>query len=166
VDRSAVAEAIDFLYWMRDRVVAAAGQLTDTEFCCDTPRATRSLRGTLAHQIECEWAWRIRLGSGAFPDGDVVAAEFASVGSLMRRWMVEEQCLRTLLTALDDAALEGPPPGPDNPLAMWRYLLYVVNHGTQQLTEAALLLTQLGHSPGDLGYLAFCADAERGASAA
>jgi hypothetical protein len=35
-------------------------------------------------------------------------------------------------------------------------LLYVVNHGTQQFAEAAVQLTRLGHSPGEIGYLAFC----------
>lgn len=39
-----------------------------------------------------------------------------------------------------------------------RYLLYVVIHGIQQLTEAAVLLTRLGHSPGEIGYLAFCSN--------
>jgi hypothetical protein len=29
--------------------------------------------------------------------------------------------------------------------------MYVVNHGTRQFTEAAVLLTRLGRSPGEIG---------------
>lgn len=57
---------------------------------------------------------------------------------------------------LADRDLAAQPPGDDNALALWRYLLYVVNHGTQQFAEAAVLLTRLAHLPGEIGYLAFC----------
>lgn len=151
-----VDEALAFLYWSRDRIVAAAAGLTDAAFCSDTPVATRSLRGTLVHQVECEWAWRIRLLGGAFPDGDVLPGEFASLQALMERWRNEERELRAWVAGLGEADLAAQPPGQGNPLAMWRYLLYVVNHGLQQFAEAAVLLSQLGHSPGEIGYLEFC----------
>lgn len=38
----------------------------------------------------------------------------------------------------------------------WRY--HLVNHGTQQFTEAAVLLSRLGHTPGEIGFLAFCSN--------
>jgi uncharacterized damage-inducible protein DinB len=32
----------------------------------------------------------------------------------------------------------------------WQLLVHIVNHGTQHHTEAAMLLTQYGASPGDI----------------
>ena len=152
-----IAEALAYLYWMRDRIAAAAGQLSEAQFRSDVPSATRSLRGTLAHQLECEWAWRIRLTTGAFPDEDVFAPEdFASAGALAERWREEEQAVRTWIATLTDDALAARPPGDGNTLARWRYLAYVVNHGTQQFSEAAVLLTRMSCSPGEIGYLEFC----------
>jgi hypothetical protein len=77
---------------------------------------------------------------------------------LKARWDREERDLRGWFARLSDRELASPVPGDDNPLALWRYLIYVVSHGTQQFAEAAVLLARLGHSPGEIGYLAFCSE--------
>ena len=160
-----VREQLEYLAWVRDRVLAAAAALTDDEFRSSETVTTRDLRGTLAHQLECEWAWRIRLSEGMFPDGDVLAASFPTLATLADSWHREEVELRRWFDGRSEAELGAPPPGDGNPLPMWRYLLYVANHGTAQFAEAAVLLTRLGHSPGELGYLAFCSRPEAGRSA-
>ncbi len=154
--REEVAEQFDYLFWVRDCVLTTAADLSASAYRSPETVTTRTLRGTLAHQLECEWAWRIRLAEGAFPDGDVLPDEFPTLEALADRWHSEERKLRDWLDRVSDAELESPPPGSDNPLPRWRYLLYVVNHGTQQFSEAAVLLTRLGHSPGEIGFLEFC----------
>jgi uncharacterized damage-inducible protein DinB len=151
-------EQIEYLYWARDRILAAAAALTESEFRANTTVTTRDLRSTLAHQLENEWAWRIMLSEGSFPVGDVLPTDFPSLDTLVDRWHREEREFRAWFDGLTDRDLAAQPPGEGSPLARWRCLLYVVNHGVQQFTEAAVLLTRLGHSPGEIGYLAFCSD--------
>lgn len=38
---------------------------------------------------------------------------------------------------------------------LWQALLHQVNHATQHRSEAALLLTAAGHSPGNLDFLVY-----------
>jgi len=38
---------------------------------------------------------------------------------------------------------------------LWQQMLHQVNHATQHRSEAAMLLTRLGHSPGWLDYIYF-----------
>jgi uncharacterized damage-inducible protein DinB len=154
-----VREALEYLYWTRDRILAAAAGLADEAFRSEESVTTRSLRGTLVHQLECEWAWRVRFTGGAFPDETFFAPDdFPTVPPLVEWWSREERVLRDWLESLSDADLATRPAGSDNALALWRYLVYVVNHGTQQFSEAAVLLTRLGRSPGEIGYLAFCSE--------
>ena len=153
-----VGELIDYLYWVRDRVLVAAATLSEGEFQSTDTVATRDLRATLVHQLECEWAWRIRLSEGAFPTGDLVPADYPTLVAVQDHWHREEAELRAWFGRLSDDGLARCPPGDDNTLALWRYLVYVVNHGTQQFSEAAVLLSRLGHSPGEIGYLAYCSE--------
>ena len=156
-----VGELLDYLWWVRDRVLLAAGSLSDDEFRSAETVTTRDLRATLAHQLENEWAWRVRLTEGAFPVGDVVPGDYPTLDDLASRWHLEEAELRTWFARVPDAQLAAPPPGDDGVLRLWQYLVYVVTHGIAQLSEAAVLLTRLGHSPGEIGFLAFCSDPNR-----
>jgi uncharacterized damage-inducible protein DinB len=156
--REEVGALLDYLFWARDRVMAATAALPDGGFQSDETVTTRDLRGTLVHQLENEWAWRIRLTQGAFPVDDLVPGDVAGVDDLLRRWRLEERELRTWFDRVSDAQLATRPPGDDNVLPLWQYLVYVVTHGIQQFSEAAVLLTRLGHSPGEIGFLRFCSD--------
>lgn len=151
-----VGELIEYLFWVRDQILAASAALSESEFRSSDTVTTRDLRATLVHQLENEWAWRIRLSEGSFPAGDLLPTDYPNLDALVDHWRREERDLRAWFESLSERDLAVPPTGDDNALALWRYLLYVVNHGTQQFAEAAVLLTRLGHSPGEIGYLAFC----------
>lgn len=68
--------------------------------------------------------------------------------------------MRAYLATLKDADLDRPvryvtTKGVPYENILWQLLAHVVNHGTQFRAETAVLLTQHGHSPGDLDLLLF-----------
>ncbi|MGZ6317473.1 MAG: hypothetical protein ACXWNQ_09455, partial [Anaerolineales bacterium] len=38
---------------------------------------------------------------------------------------------------------------------LWEAMAHLVNHGTQHKTEAAAILTSMGHSPGDIDLIVY-----------
>jgi hypothetical protein len=63
--------------------------------------------------------------------------------------------MRSWLRGLSDTDLATPPPNEKPRFPLSYYVLHLVSHGIQQFSEAAVLLTRAGHSPGDIGFLEF-----------
>jgi uncharacterized damage-inducible protein DinB len=85
---------------------------------------------------------------------------FPTIDILEQRWNEDERAMRDYLAQLTDDDLVGyvrytTPEGEKRERVLWHCLLHVVNHGTQHRSEAAVLLTGHGYSPGGLDFTAF-----------
>ncbi len=64
--------------------------------------------------------------------------------------------MRTWVDGLSDEELAAPPRVRGEIGApLWFYVMHILTHGTLQRADVAVLLTQAGHSPGDLDFLDF-----------
>ena len=155
-----IALVFDHLYWVRDRILAAADQPGVT-WPGMAPHGLRGLRATLVHELDVQWSWRRRLASAnpsAFPPEDVelLPEDYPTVASIRERWIGDELEMRAWLGRLSAAALNGPcgaEQTQSHPL--WWHLQHVYAHGIQQFSDAARLLSENGHSPGELDFLDF-----------
>lgn len=149
----------DHLYWIRDRVTAAA-ERTDAGFFTSSKTVTsRDLRATLVHELDVQWSWRERLKGADWdawgPDAELRGEDYATVGAVAEHWRRDEAEMRAWLASLTDADLDAPPSRDKDRQPLWQYVLHLYSHGLQQFSEAAVLLTRAGHSPGDIGFLEF-----------
>jgi uncharacterized damage-inducible protein DinB len=149
----------DYAYAARDRVLAEAARLDDAELKRPGRLSYGTLLGTLVHTLAGEVIWLARW-QGESPGRLLAEEDLPSLDALRRRWSEEETKMRAFLASLDDATLERPlayrsTSGRPYHEPLWQLLLHVFNHGTQHRSEAALVLSELGRSPGDLDLLFF-----------
>ncbi len=154
-----IRSLFDYNYWVNQRILDTAAVLSDDQFTAPAALSHGSLRGTLVHALGAEWAWRLRC-QGKSPKALLSQHDFPDLESLRIRWDEEEQAMREYVAGLTDEDLAGNikysrTEGTQFETPLWQILLHVTNHGTQSRSEAAVLLTQYGHSPGDLDYMVF-----------
>ena len=141
-----------YLYWIRDRVLTAAGEAGSDALRASRPGAARDLRATLVHELDVESGWRARLIGGEETDLD--PTDFPTIDAIAEHWQRDAAEMQRWLATLTDEALAAPPPREtDQSFPLWYYLMHVVSHGIQELEEAVVLLEVSGRSPRDLGFL-------------
>lgn len=144
-------------WWANSRVLQAASDISSDDFSRNgiVPIPHGSLRGTLVHMLDTERDARIRLSRHA--RGEPLDPEaFGSIEEITRSWRGEAAAMNDYLSGLLDENM-------DSELALteterypyWQLLIHVMNHSTQHRSEAAVLLTALDHSPGDLDFALF-----------
>ena len=146
--------------WANRRVLDRAAEVTAEQLRAQHPGlAQGSLFGALVHTVATEIHW-LRRWHGESPTTLLSEDDFPTIVALRDRWAEHDATLTTFVTALTDADLvrtieyrttQGDPHR--DPL--FELLAHVVNHGTQFRGEAAVALTALGCSPGNLDLLGY-----------
>jgi uncharacterized damage-inducible protein DinB len=154
-----IFDLFEYMYWVNHRLLTAAARLTTKQFTAHTDVTTRDLRATFVHELDVEWSWRLSLQGRTFAEleaeGELRPEDYPNLNAVRDHWRRDEAEMREWLGSMTDeqVAAEITPSLSQTPLPLWRYLLHIVFHATQQQADAATLLTLAGHSPGEIGYL-------------
>ncbi len=156
-------EDIQLLYrynsWANARILNAASNATAEQFLEPASFPHGGLRSTLTHIMFAEWVWRKRW-QGDSPTSMIKPQDFPTFGSLRARWLEEEKALMNFVEKITDDRLNASleyksTKGEPKQNILWHLMAHMVNHGTQHRSEAASLLTDRGHSPGDIDLILF-----------
>ncbi len=150
--------------WTTARILNAASNVTQEQFLAPASFPHGGLRGTLVHALFAEWVWRNRW-EGTSPTTRFKPQDFPDFEALRARWMYEEDKLMAFVEGLTDERLNSTfeyhdTKGSPHEQILWRAMAHVVNHGTQHKTEAAAMLTDFGHSPGDIDLIYYLIEKE------
>jgi len=145
--------------WSTKKILDSAAKVSEEEFLAPADFPHGGLRSTLVHALFAEWIWRNRW-EGTSPTQRLKPEEFPTFDALRSRWAEEENKLMTFVNNLTDDQLNQVisyknTQGVPNERILWQMMAHLVNHGTQHKTEAAAILTSLGHSPGDIDMIGF-----------
>jgi uncharacterized damage-inducible protein DinB len=140
----------DYDAWANAKILEQAARLTQEEFTAVPAGGYASVRDTLVHAISAERFWRAGWQtSEGVPDLD--PNDFPTCASVTERWAAEDWLTRDYLSGLTEADLDAHLTGEfanDGPRGMT--ILHLLLHNMQHRTEAAMMLTAYGYSPGDI----------------
>lgn len=158
-----ITEVIRSLYdhsaWANQRIFNATAELSQNQFLEEVGPSYGSLRNTFVHTMSAQWIWLERW-QGTYPPAMMDREEFPDLTSILTRWEEIENDTRKYLKGLEADQLEtvlsytttGGKPGS---YPLWQLIVQQVNHQTQHRSEAAVMLTNFGHSPGDLDLVVY-----------
>jgi len=164
----------EYNYWANRRILTACANVSQEQYIAST--SFGNLRAALIHILDSEWEWRnafqryfmaidtvkadLPAQAHKWEHQQLTEADLATLDALKERWQTEERAMRLYLDSTSEQYLNGLvryliPGGILRERVLWHCLVHVVNHGTQHRSEAAALLTNYGHSPGDMDYTVF-----------
>ena len=127
-----------------------------------------SLHSTLVHILVGELVWLARWNGALPPErlkdariaDQLAESEIPTFEALSEMWQKEEDRQKKFISALTDEMVSTmvvykDQYGSPNVQPLSQLIAHLVNHGTQFRAEAAVRLTQLGRSPGDLDLIIF-----------
>jgi len=139
------------------RILDTATRVTTQQFLAGGGASYDSLRDTLVHTMSGQWIFLERW-RGRSPRARLDAQHFPDLSSIRRHWDGIERETQVFVAELSDAQLIRDveytnPEGERLTYPLWQQMIHQVNHATQHRSEAAVILTQFGHSPGWLDFL-------------
>lgn len=154
----------EYNYWANKKILEAASKLPQEQFIAPAEfpfgiEQGGSLRSTILHIVDAEYGWRGFFEFKKFGE-DLNADDFGTLEALEKKFQEEEKAMRAWLDRITNDDVNGKvtytnDEGILRTRTLWHCLLHVVNHGTQHRSEAAAMLTELGHSPGDIDLIVF-----------
>jgi len=158
----------DYNDWADARILSACAKVSPEQYAAPASYGRGGLRAIMVHILDNLWQQRITLqGYYREPLADEAAYDatelhedaFPTLAVLRERWMIEQQEMRAYLDTLTEETLNGTIryviPGVVRERIVWHILMEVIIHATQHRSEAAMLLTDYGQSPGDFDFLPF-----------
>ncbi|MEE9217041.1 MAG: DinB family protein [Anaerolineales bacterium] len=149
----------DYSVWANRRVLDTAVELSEDQFLDNVGPSHGSLRNTFVHTMSGQWLWLERW-QGTSPPAMMSPADFPDLASIRIRWEEIENDTLQYLERLEPEQLEAvlsytTTEGTPGSYPLWQVILHQANHQTQHRSEAAVMLTNFGLSPGDLDLVVY-----------
>ncbi|HLE43990.1 MAG TPA: DinB family protein [Methylomirabilota bacterium] len=160
MDTRIIASLYEYGEWANERLLAVAAKLTDAERRRRWSQGYQSIHETFVHLLGADLRWFARWQDAPLPP-ILTADDVPSLDAIRERWAPLAAERRTYLAGLRAEDLHHVirgrfADGQTYELPRWQGILQCANHGTQHRSEVAAMLTDAGHSPGDLDYSRFC----------
>jgi uncharacterized damage-inducible protein DinB len=154
--RDHLLNLFEFSCWGRDLMLDNAEKLSAEQFDQETRFPIHTVKETLVHTLTAELAYRKRCMGEQYTQG-LEKSDFAGVAAIRTAWVAEEKLLRQYLASVTDEELTGTvtyktSKGDEYTRVRIDLLFQLLFHSMQHRAELAQMLTEFGHSPGNIDY--------------
>jgi uncharacterized damage-inducible protein DinB len=148
---------IDYDDWATGRVLELAAGISAEQAQAPAETNHGCLHSLLFHIIRTTYLWRNLMQSGSPPE-PLQLSDFPDIPAIQGFWLGESERLRETVARLSPTDLAQEisimdPQGKVHHLVAWHMLVHTLLHAMQHRSEAAVLLTKYGCSPGDLDFI-------------
>lgn len=167
----------DFNDWADARILAACARVSPEQYVAPDSYGRGGLRALMVHILDNIWQQRITLqgyyheplpDDAAYDATELHEDDLPTFALLQARWLTEQQEMQAYLDALTEDMLNSTIryviPGAIRERVVWHILVDLILHATQHRSEAAVLLTAYGQSPGDFDFIMFQSQRDGGTS--
>ena len=157
--REIISDLYDYAAWANTRLLDLAGRLPDSDLRRRFTQGALPVLDNFVHLASADRRWFARWQQVPLPAG-LTVADLPSVAAVRQVFEDIDGARRAYIAGLDDTVLAAPIRWQDGAetrsLSRWQALIQCANHGTQHRSELAAMLTDCGHSPGDLDFGLWC----------
>ncbi|MBI4609608.1 MAG: DinB family protein [Candidatus Rokubacteria bacterium] len=158
-----LAALYEYGVWANNRLLAKATHLGDDQLGQKLTKGANPILPTFAHLVGADLRWFARWRGETAPTLSVT--DFPTLEAVRRRWEELYPVRRAYIASLDGAKLLEPilwvRDEGSVTIPRWQAMLQCANHGTQHRSEIAAMLTDLGHSPGNIDFVLYCLESAR-----
>lgn len=159
--REMLIKEFEYNHWANGRILDEAEKITEEQWTARVDPEGRSLHEILAHAIAIERVWRLLSAHGLVQDGEIPRPDQLPTVEALRDFCDQEAEFMDILLrdwsddSFDEEVMVTRWDGKTYPIVRWHMLHHLLMHSMQHRSEAAVLLTEYGHSPGDIDFLFF-----------
>ena len=159
-----IEKLIDYNYWANGLILKFAEQLTGEEFLQVDSYSHNSIRDVLTHVMFAEWLWLDRMQGRSRVQDEYKRffnpEKYHDTKTLYGAWFDLELRMREYLAGLSEKQLiesfkyqrSDESEFENRRIDVFTQLAF---HGMQHRAELAMMLTKLGHSPGNIDFIAY-----------
>ncbi|MBI5301207.1 MAG: DinB family protein [Chloroflexi bacterium] len=153
MEKEIIAQMYEYGIWANKKLLEKASLLTDEQLRHPFTQHAFTILGSFVHLVSAEWRWH-QSWSGAPMSDSLTVNDLPTLDAVRAKWETLWAERRAFIESLTPEQLSQPFTrtirGQTQSVILWHALVHVANHGTQHRSEIALMLTDTGHSPGDL----------------
>ena len=153
MDKEIIAQMYEYGIWANRKLLDKAAALTDEQLRHKFTEGAQPILHTFAHLVGAEWRW-YQAWIGASLTERLTVDDLPTLDAVRAKWEPLFAERRAFIESLTPERLSQPIvrklQGREQSIILWHALVHVANHGTQHRSEIAAMLTDAGHSPGDL----------------